>query len=59
MNIPKKAKCLEEYEKYLVLKTGNQKYCVYNKVEDRVVFEASSASKCYDFCESEEDENNG
>lgn len=56
MNIPKKAKCLEKYENYYVLKTGNHKYCVYQKDEDRIVFEATSATACYDYCEPEEEE---
>ena len=51
MNVPKKAKVLEENERFLVLKTGNHKYCVLSKKDDQVVFEGTSANSCFEYLE--------
>lgn len=48
MNI-QKYKVLEENENYIVLKTGNHKYCVYKKGEERIVFESTCPNDCYKF----------
>lgn len=48
MNI-QKYKALEENENYIVLKTGNHKYCVYKKDEERIVFESTCPNGCYKF----------
>lgn len=49
MNIPKKSKCLEETDDFLLLKTGNHKYCVFSKKEDQVIYEATSANCCFEY----------
>lgn len=51
MTIPKTAKCLEENRRFLVLKTGGHKYCVFSKKDDQVVFEGTSANSCFEYLE--------
>ena len=52
MNLPKNAKCLDETKSFLVLKTGNHRYCVFSKNEDKIVYESTSASDCYSWVEN-------
>ncbi len=54
MNIPINAKRLDESESFLVLKTGNHRYCVFSKNEDKIVYESTSASDCYSWLENED-----
>lgn len=53
MTIPKTAKCLEENRRFLVLKTGGHKYCVFSKKNDQVIFEATSANSCFEYLETQ------
>lgn len=57
MNIPKKAKALYENENYIVLKIGNHKYSVFDKNEERNIYESNTVTACYNFFNKDKGDN--
>lgn len=49
MKIPKNAKILDENKNFLVLKLKNHRYCVYDKAEERSIYETTNTTDCYNY----------